>query len=294
MFGLRRTPAAQFIGLKERKLTFVSRDWLKVGKQERIRLALPRALSQEEVLLRVWIGAARPLECGGYAYTGEMAPGFALPALEGVDAVAADSALRGTPRYPCSLVLRSRGLPAGRAVTLDLSTGGLQICTSSEIQPGAVLDLELSLEEVTHPCTARVAWCSGNRREGYRAGLQFQNLPEPTRQALERASSRLAGGETLRSDPALPSLRRSDAGLGTIEHYQLSSRELLVKLRQGEEHRDYRFIGCCGLMDLYGAVGRRVHGLRDTASPGRRRYHFLDQDGNVLLEVVALRLEASA
>ncbi len=103
--------------------------------------------------------------------------------------------------------VRSRDLPAYRAMTFDLSQTGVQLETEGALQPGAELelDLEFDREDVQDfSCHARVIWSRPDlhRRSRFRNGLAFLPADDQQRTALARMATVLQ----TRSDSDLETL----------------------------------------------------------------------------------------
>ena len=103
--------------------------------------------------------------------------------------------------------VRSRDLPAYRAITFDLSQTGVQLETEAALVAGAELDLDLEFdrEDISNfGCRARVVWSRPDlhRRSRFRSGLAF--LPEDDQQRT--ALARMATVLQTRSDADLETL----------------------------------------------------------------------------------------
>lgn len=85
---------------------------------------------------------------------------------------------RENERYDVSLRVKSRQLPGFRALTLDVSSSGVQLETEALLEKGQVLTLELEFDREELPdftCPAEVMWAKGDdTRRQYAAGLAFR------------------------------------------------------------------------------------------------------------------------
>lgn len=100
----------------------------------------------------------------------------------------------------------SPALPNFKALSVDLSQGGLKLETEDEIRPGTHLKMSLDLElpdQAPIPLECRVIWCQANGRT-YVVGLQFINLEPWIPPLLESFQSWLQG-TGLRPKPFKPS-----------------------------------------------------------------------------------------
>jgi c-di-GMP-binding flagellar brake protein YcgR len=78
---------------------------------------------------------------------------------------------------------------AKKAVTVDISGGGVCLTTAEKVDPGLELDLEIQLERasaiIAHGCVVK---CSEIETPGakprYSLGVEFMNLPSPVQEQI--------------------------------------------------------------------------------------------------------------
>ncbi len=101
---------------------------------------------------------------------------------------------RDSERYDCSVRVMSRQLPGFRAITLDVSSSGMQLETQGLLEKGQLLELNLEFDREELPdftIPAEVMWAKrdGERRSHFLAGLRFQPGTDVERLNLARMSA---------------------------------------------------------------------------------------------------------
>lgn len=101
---------------------------------------------------------------------------------------------RDSERHDCSVRVMSRQLPGFRAITLDVSSSGLQLETQGLLEKGLVLELKLEFDREELPdftVPAEVMWAKrdGERRSHFLAGLRFQPQTDQERLNLARMAA---------------------------------------------------------------------------------------------------------
>jgi hypothetical protein len=249
------------------------------------------------VPVKVSVTASRPLG-QGFACSAYLEENVALP--EFGPLAGGDPFLRQTTRLDCRLRVLSPGLPGFKAVTVDFSTGGLQVEAQGEVAVGRELPVRLEFDSLpTLECAARVAWCgpSAPRRGGpggrVLLGLQFVHLTPDDRAILARFEEFLLNRDktsilkrSLGSDG--PRNGNAAAACGQVISYSVEAGQATVLFRtsQGPTLR-MRFSEYRGLTDRGRAAGRTIGALRDVPADGFTRYQFLDEREQVVLEVLA-------
>ena len=153
---------------------------VKVGTQ--IPVKVSGANGKRTPAIPMIVVSCRPCEHEGFLVTGRFLvehpdlTGFEIPSSMGCD-----SSLRSAHRVNCHLCVISKDLPGYRAMTIDLSEGGLQVEAPARVALGnsVLLRLEFDVEDLPPiQASATVAWCSRLESGQYRIGLQFKSLDE--------------------------------------------------------------------------------------------------------------------
>lgn len=252
---------------------------VKVGTQIPVRVS--GANGRRTPAVPMIVVSCRPGEHGGYLVTGRFLvehpdlSGFEIPPGMGTD-----SSLRADPRIDCHLCVISRDLPGYRAMTIDISEGGLQVEAPARVALGNSVLLRIEFDTAKLPAleaTATVAWCSKVERGRYRIGLQFKSLDEKGgeligmyRELLERRSKTSLSVRAIKQDDeivqagnfeesAFPSLNVLEwhrvplFSHATLVGYRRSGAGVQVRLRGGEtgvRYREYSFATLRGMQDL--------------------------------------------
>ena len=101
---------------------------------------------------------------------------------------------RDSERFDCSVRVMSKQLPGFRAITLDVSSSGLQLETQGLLEKGQILELKLEFDREELPdfnIPAEVMWAKrdGERRSHFLAGLRFKAESDTERLNLARMSA---------------------------------------------------------------------------------------------------------
>ena len=181
-------PAA-YLSHDGRLLTFVSRSR---PTQQGLQLHLD--IGHTRVGAQVYLKQARQTEFGDYICQGEVVQGLqemqnpAVP--EAVQVYA-----RNFPRTVARLRALSPALPNFKALSVDLSMGGLKLETEDRLLPGSVIKMSLDLDlpdQEPVPLTCRVIWCQAQGKK-FVVGLQFLELEPWIPPLLESFQSWLEG-----------------------------------------------------------------------------------------------------
>lgn len=290
LFDLLNGPVVELVDVKSSQVVFRSRKPLASGRPVAVRISTGNGRA---VPARVSITASRPLG-QGFACSAFLEEDVALP--EFGPMAGGDPFLRQATRLDCRLKVLSPGLPGFKAVTVDFSTGGLQVEAQGEVEVGRELPVRLEFDSLpTLECQARVAWSRGGRRDGrVLLGLQFVHLTPESRTNLAQFEQFLLARDKTsllkRSLGAGPALNANATAppCGQVLSYAVESGQATVVFRthQGPTLR-MRFQDYRGLTDRGRAAGREIQSLRDVPANGFTRYQFLDGREQVVLEVLA-------
>lgn len=264
--------------------------------------------------------SCRPAEHGGFLLAGKFLVDH--PDLTGIELPDRfDASLRAAPRVCCHLCVISRDLPGYRVMTVDLSAGGLQVETPSEVKVGASVLLRLEFDTASLPAiqaSATVAWCSQVERGKYRIGLKFTSIDDHGVEVISKYRDLLARREqadiqtrtladeeiTLEHEPSLdqelPCLKVLDwkriplmRGAELVAYLRAGDR-LSVRLRGGRtgvRKAEYQFEQMRGLKDNLepDPTAKPIAEFRYAeSSEGYYRFQLLDEEKKVLLEVEAV------
>ncbi len=267
--------------------------------------------------------SCRESEHGGYLLVGKFLVDH--PDLSGLDLPpnVNDSFARATTRVSCHLCVLSRDLPGFRVMTVDISEGGLQVATPSEVEVGALVLLRLEFDTDKFPsiqASATVAWCTQQERGKYRVGLQFTSIDESSQGVIRSYRDLLARRETtdiqsrmLEEEspsmsrapevaveaPPVPELQVLDwkkvplhTG-ATLVGYMRAGTQLQVRFRAnetGSRSSEFVFLGLRAVRDHLDGdpTVRKIADFRyATVSPDLHRFQLLDENKTVLLEIEA-------
>lgn len=283
LFDLFNGPVVELVDVKASQVTFRSRKPLASGRPVAVRLSTGNGRA---VPVKVSVTASRPLG-QGYACSAYLEQAVDLP--EFGPLAGGDPFLRQASRLDCRLRVVSPALPGFKAVTIDFSTGGLQVEAQGEVQVGTELPIRLEFDSVpTLECQARVAWCRALLRGRVLLGLQFVHLTPESRASLaEFEQFLLARDKTSLLKRSLGAEQPAGPPCGTVVSYGVEGAQVTVVFRtsQGPTLR-MRFSDYRGITDRR-AAGRSIQALRDVPGNGCTRYQFLDEREQVVLEVLA-------
>ncbi len=267
--------------------------------------------------------SCRESEHGGYLLAGKFLVDH--PDLSGIELPPSvnDSFVRSAPRVSCHLCVLSRDLPGFRAMSVDISEGGLQVETPSEMEIGALVLLRIEFDTDKLPsvqASATVAWCSQQERGKYRVGLQFTSLDARSQEIIgsyrdllvrreqtdiqsrmleEEVPATADVAEPAEESSSLPTLQVLDwkrvplqAG-ATLVGYMRAGAQLQVRFRAGHagaRAREFVFLGLRALRDqLEGdPTVRAISSFRyASVSSDLHRFQLLGEENVVLLEIEA-------
>jgi hypothetical protein len=192
-------------------------------------------------------------------------------------------------------------LPGFKAISVDFSTGGLQVEAEGEVAVGREIQIRLEFDAAglaPLECLARVAWSAPRPRSRAVLGLQFVHLDAGDRACLELYQQYLMtreDGTILQRTvyETVPghgngSMSQQEPACGRIVSYSVDADHatIVFRTRQGPTLR-MRFEDYRGLTDSGRATGREVTTLRDAPGQGYTRYQFLDARDQLILEVLA-------
>lgn len=266
--------------------------------------------------------SCRESEHGGYLLAGKFLVDH--PDLSGIELPPSvnDSFARSAPRVSCHLCVLSRDLPGFRAMSVDISEGGLQVETPSEMGIGSLVLLRIEFDTDKLPsiqASATVAWCSQQERGKYRVGLQFTSIDARSREIIGSYRNLLVRREQTdiqsrmleeevpasaldemavesNSQPTLQVLdwKRVPLQAGaTLVGYMRAGTQLQVRFRAGQagtRSREFVFLGLRALRDqLEGEPTVRAISTFRYATVGSElhRFQLLDEENVVLLEIEA-------
>ena len=153
-------------------LTFVSRF-----RPRQQTLSLTLNVGHGDLRLEVHLQQARETRTGDFICHGRITQGSELinsPQMP----KAAEVYARTFPRINARLRALSPSLPNFRALSDDVSQGGLKLETEDKLTPGARLKMSLDLDipgQEPIPLTCRVVWCQSQGKK-FVVGLQFLDL----------------------------------------------------------------------------------------------------------------------
>lgn len=271
------------------------------------------------------VASCRELESGGYLVAGNF-QGAELD-LKQVQTTSdvEDPFFRSAPRVSCHLCVLSRDLPGFRAMTVDLSEGGMQLEVSSKVEVGSSVLLRLEFDTEILPvieASARVAWCSQQGRGLYRVGLQFNSISDSSKEIISRYRHILTrraqtdiqvrtvvGDYYLSNDPEVSIVKDSSEHMvldvlqwqtstcsekTSLTGYMRAGSELVVRIHtQSAESSilEYTFTQPRALRDRMPSdgMGQQLVALRFAdIDGGFRRFQFLGADNAFVLEVEAV------
>lgn len=265
--------------------------------------------------------SCREAEHGGYLLAGKFLVDH--PDLTGMELPPSvtDSFARSAPRVSCHLCVLSRDLPGFRVMTVDISEGGLQVETPSEVAVGALVLLRIEFDTDKLPsiqASATVAWCSQQERGKFRVGLQFTSIDQRAQDVISSYRELLARreetdiqsrmleeevpvreiqvAEKIEPMPTLSVLDWKKVPLqegASLVGYMRAGSQLQVRFRAGHpgaRSREFVFLGLRSVHDqLEGdPTVRTIVSFRyATVAPELHRFQILDEAGAVLLEIEA-------
>lgn len=312
MASSRQAISASYLSHEGELLTFVSRF-----RPRQQALSITLNVGDGDVRLEVLLKKARETHSGEFICQGEITEGADQLTYPQIPSGALRFA-RGFPRTPARLRALSPALPNFRALSLDLSRGGLKLETEDRLIPGTriqmTLDLEIPEQEPV-PVTCRVVWCQATGKS-FVVGLQFVDLEPWVTPLLESFQAWLDGtGLKPRPYKAPPPLEfpeprveeeeqpRPPAGSISNVSYAQQQVELVLAWTRGEVFRVV-FADALVFRDNRGAEGAAFYDAVDLEEStlktqalqvmplsleGRRElyhYQFLNRQDRAILEVL--------
>lgn len=290
------TELGEFVDCQGERLIFKSTRPFAMGKKVQLRLTLPN-----HPRVRIQVGTCRALPGGGYVVVGRLLKGARLPG----GSPRNEPFLRNSRRFPCRTRVLSRALPGYRAMTLDISSSGIQIEADGKMPVGIQLQLVLELGEAGPglTCRARVAWCAPSDSQlHYRVGLEFLSPSEELLRGLESLARRAAPDEfqlmTRRYQELTPGetpaqMARRDHELrtplkGKLERYSIEDDLINLRLRNPEGETQKMVIRSPKtITDRRGQAGLEVEELGRSEGPGVQTYRLLNARKETVLEIEA-------
>jgi len=192
----RQAISASYLAHDGNRLTFVSRF-----RPRQQALSLTLNVGDGDLRLEVQLQQARQTHQGDFICQGVVT--------EGAEQLSYPQVPQGAERYSrvfsrtnARLRALSPALPNFRALSIDVSQGGLKLETEDELTPGArikmTLDLDIPDQEPV-PLLCRVVWCQPTGKS-YTVGLQFVDL-EPWVPPLLKSFQAWLEGSGLRPRP---------------------------------------------------------------------------------------------
>ena len=185
----RQAISAAYLSHEGNLITFVSRF-----RPRQQALSITLDVGDGDIRLEVMLKQARETHSGEFICRGEITEGEEQLVFPQVPSLAAKFS-RTYPRTSVRLRALSPGLPNFRALSVDLSQGGLKLETEDRMVPGSQIKMSLDLdipEQDPVPLTCRVVWCQATGKN-FVVGLQFTQLEPWVSPLLESFQSWLEG-----------------------------------------------------------------------------------------------------
>lgn len=168
----RQAISASYLSHSGSSLTFVSRF-----RPRQQTLSLTLNVGDADLRMIVLLKQARETRTGDFICHGEMTEGADQLSFPQIPDTAQKYA-RLFHRTSARLRALSPALPNFKALSVDVSQGGLRLETEAPLTPGARIKMSLDLdipEQTPIPLTCRVVWCKPTGKT-YEVGLQFMDL----------------------------------------------------------------------------------------------------------------------
>ncbi|GMU55190.1 MAG: hypothetical protein AMXMBFR33_43360 [Candidatus Xenobia bacterium] len=289
----RPTELGEFVDCQGERIIFKSSRPYEMGKKVQLRLTLP-----DHPRVRIQVGTCRSLPGGGYVVVGRLLKGVRLPG----GSARPEPFLRQSRRFPCRTRVLSRCLPGFRAMTLDVSSSGVQLETDGKMPVGIQIQMVLELGEQGPglSCQARVAWCAPHDEQNrFRVGLEFLSPSQELLRGLESLARRAAPeefelmtGRFKELTPQEPPPRR-DNELRTpmkarLERYSIEDDLINLRLRTPDgDLRKMVIRSPKAVVDRRGSAGLEVEELGRSEAPGKHNYRLLNGKREPVLEIEA-------
>lgn len=168
----RQALSASYLSHKDNELTFVSRF-----RPRQQQLSLTLNIGDTDIRVEVQLRQARESRTGDFICHGIIMSGIENLGRPQVPE-SASRYVRSAQRVAARLRALSPELPNFRALSVDLSSGGIALELEGPITVGERLNFTLDLDlpdQKPVPLKCKVCWCRGDDRS-YLAGLQFVDL----------------------------------------------------------------------------------------------------------------------
>lgn len=185
----RQAISASYLSHDGDKLTFVSRF-----RPRQQNLSLTLNVGDGDLRLEVLLQQARETHKGDFICHGVITEGGDQLSFPQVPH-GAERYARNFPRTHARLRALSPSLPNFRALSVDVSQGGLKLETEAYVTPGSRIEMSLDLdipEQEPVPLNCRVVWCQEFGKT-FQVGLEFVNLEPWVAPLLESFQSWLEG-----------------------------------------------------------------------------------------------------
>lgn len=195
----RQAISASYLSHEGNYLTFVSRF-----RPRQQALSLTLNAGEGDIRLEVQLKQARETRNGDFICQGEITQGAEFLSQPQVP-TSVQKYARTYPRTTARLRALSPTLPGFKALSMDLSQGGLKLETQDRMIPGTRIQMSLDLDlpdQTPVPLTCRVVWCQQTGKT-YVVGLQFVDL-EPWISPLLETFQAWLDGTGLKPKPYTP------------------------------------------------------------------------------------------
>lgn len=175
-------PRGELVEIHGRTVVFLSTKPFKVEQKFEVKLWMPEP-SKESFSVPVKVLSCRSGPEGFYVVVSTAEGRREPPPRLGYS-------VRGFPRAPHRVTIKSEGIPGFRAVTKDLSRGGFCAELDGELPEGKILNVHFEFDDPpgwTLDLQARVAWTSWGGQNRYDTGFAFLEAPISA-MALEQLS----------------------------------------------------------------------------------------------------------
>ena len=204
MSSKRQALSASYLSHKDNELTFVSRF-----RPRQQQLSLTLNIGDTDIRVGVQLKQARESRTGDFICHGTVISGAESLSRPQVPE-SASSYVRSARRVGARLRALSPELPSFRALSVDLSSGGISLELEGPITVGDRLSFTLDLDlpdQKPVPLKCKVCWCRGEDRS-YLAGLEFVELEPWVAPLLEQFQEWLSGSglkpKALNKAPEVP------------------------------------------------------------------------------------------
>ena len=165
-------PRGELVEISGRTVVFLSAKPFKIEQKFEVKLWMPDP-SKESFSVPVKVVSCRPGPEGFFVVVSTAEGRKEPPSRIGYT-------VRGFPRAPHRITLKSEGLPGFRAVTKDLGRGGFRAELDGELPEGKILNVNFEFDDPlgwTLDLQARVAWTAWRSQNRYDTGFAFIEDP---------------------------------------------------------------------------------------------------------------------